>query len=329
MTSRPVDFAARFLMRAAVAAPSIHNTQPWRFAAYPGGVELYADPARRLAVADATGREMVISCGAALLNLRLAMRHLGFAPNVRLIPDLARPDLLARVDWGVRTPPTPYEERLFTWITRRHTHRGPFRPGLVPPVLIADLQYVARQEYAALYVITGDPERLRLAGLILDAERAERADPGYATEQARWARPPGDPGRDGLLPGSYPAQPDGPLFVSRDFAAGEPWGFRTRARHHDSGTLGTVAVLASAGDAPSDWLLTGQALQRILLDAAASDVRAAFHTQPLELPRPRREIAQEFAHGRFPQMIMRLGYTSRTLPSRRRPLAEVVARAHA
>ena len=75
---------ARFVIGAAVWAPSVHNSQPWRFAVRRGEISLYADPDRRLAVADPDGREMLISCGAALFNARLALRYLPEA--IREIP---------------------------------------------------------------------------------------------------------------------------------------------------------------------------------------------------------------------------------------------------
>ena len=66
---------AAYLDRVAARAPSLHNTQPWRFKATQDTIELYADQRRKLHV-DPIGREMLISCGAALFGLRLAIRSL-------------------------------------------------------------------------------------------------------------------------------------------------------------------------------------------------------------------------------------------------------------
>ncbi len=126
------DLAARFVVRAAVAAPSVHNTQPWSLASRQGVISLCADPRRGLPRADPAGREMAISCGAALFNLRQAVRHLGFAAGVRLLPDLSHPGLLAEIRFGWHPPPVPDEEQLYRSIPRRHTHRGPFTAQLPP-----------------------------------------------------------------------------------------------------------------------------------------------------------------------------------------------------
>lgn len=99
--ARP-SHAADYLVRAAVTAPSVHNTQPW-LSVEEGrdrGIEVHADVTRRLLRTDPCGREMVISCGASLFNIRLAMRHLGFHPVVQPFPHPGSPAFLARVGWG-------------------------------------------------------------------------------------------------------------------------------------------------------------------------------------------------------------------------------------
>src|SRR6266700_5341051 len=99
------------LLATAARAPSIFNTQPWLFRVTTNAIELYPDPSRRLR-SDPSGREMLISCGAALFGLRLAIKALGYQPAVGLLPDPERPDLLARVRLGASTPMSDSERRL-------------------------------------------------------------------------------------------------------------------------------------------------------------------------------------------------------------------------
>ena len=90
---------AGYVVAAAVWAPSVHNTQPWWFSASGREISLYADVGRQLPVADPRGREMMISCGAALFTARLALRSLGYVPETSALPDPAQPLLVARVSW--------------------------------------------------------------------------------------------------------------------------------------------------------------------------------------------------------------------------------------
>ena len=123
------DLAERagYLIELAARAPSVHNTQPWRFTVTGQAIELYADPSRQL-MEDLTGREMMISCGAALFGLRLATRSLGCQPEVDLFPDPSQRHLLARVRAGRPDPMTSDERAMLQAVPRRHTHRGAFEP---------------------------------------------------------------------------------------------------------------------------------------------------------------------------------------------------------
>ncbi|TDE33948.1 hypothetical protein [Actinomadura sp. 6K520] len=320
-TNERPDLAARFVVRAAIQAPSIHNTQPWGFVDRADGLELWADRTRLLPITDAAGREMAISCGAALFNARLAVRRLGFTARVRLLPDPARPDLLARITWGTRTAARPYEERLFRAISRRHTHRGPFLATPLPPMLPNVLAGIARHEGADLRLISDADQLRRLAEHVQAAEAIQLADARIADELLDWAVPPHSRRRDGLAPDSLPATPDGLEFPSREFFAGTPWA----PRHHGppTGTAGTVAVLTTREDRRVDWLQAGQALQHVLLHAATLQVSAAFHTQPLELPYLRVAVRRDLVCG-HPQMVLRLGHAPRTLRTRRRPVTNVL-----
>src|SRR5262249_6776350 len=123
---------AEYAVTAAVWAPSVHNTQPWLFTAAGQQISLHADAARPLRFADPDGREMMISCGAALFTARLALRSLDFVPQTTLLPDPGQPLLVARVSWGRRAARTELEQRLFGQVRQRRTHRGGFDLAPLP-----------------------------------------------------------------------------------------------------------------------------------------------------------------------------------------------------
>src|SRR3954452_14766236 len=109
-------------VHAATAAPSLHNSQPWRFRISGTEVEVYADPVRRLGVIDPTGREQLISVGAAVLTLRLAIEQAGYRCEMPLFPDPAEPQLVARVVAGAPAAVSDATEALATAIRHRHTN---------------------------------------------------------------------------------------------------------------------------------------------------------------------------------------------------------------
>ena len=171
----PAD-RADYLIATAARAPSVHNTQPWRFRVGEHAIELRADVRRKLLV-DPLGREMLISCGAALFGLRLAVRSLGYLPVVELLPDPAQLRLLARVSLGAAAPMTARERRMLDALPHRHTHRGPFAPGPLPAGLLAGLQHDALAEGAELALIDQAIAYQKLAGLADAISRLREPNP--------------------------------------------------------------------------------------------------------------------------------------------------------
>src|SRR6059036_2079646 len=127
--------SALWAVEQACLAPSIHNTQPWRFRWDGRHFELSADTARGLSGSDPDGRELVISCGAALFNLRVALRKLGCAAQVTLLPEPDQPRVLARVDVAESAPASVEERLAYAALTRRHTRRTGFEDRPLAPAL--------------------------------------------------------------------------------------------------------------------------------------------------------------------------------------------------
>jgi hypothetical protein len=320
---------ARHVVAQAVWAPSVHNTQPWWFRAGGQQLSLYADAGRRLAVTDPDGREMMISCGAALFTVRLALRSLGYIPETRVLPDPAEPTLVARVSWRQQAAPTDYERRLARQVPLRRTHRGGFDPVPLSLDLLAALTDGATRDGAMLRIVTDEGQRAALAAAVETAERVMRLDCTRVQELVTWASPPGSPRRDGVPATAYRvrAEHTDPDFPGRDFAHGLGWGIRPLSSAHLRRVAGVVGLLTTADDGPADWVNAGQALQRILLTASTCGVAAALHSQPFELPCLREQIRGRLPGGGYPQMLLRLGAVIQTAVSVRRAPDEVVGHA--
>jgi nitroreductase len=306
------------LLAAAVAAPSMHNTQPWRFRVRRDcqTIELRADPARTLRYGDPSGRAVHVACGAALFNLRIAAAAAGRQPVVTLLPDPGQPLLLATVRLAGPCRAQEAERELHAAIPRRHTNRNPFSSRPVPPGVLAEFKEAARLEGAILHVLDYD-ETVRVLRLARDAERDQLADPAYRAELAQWAGGLRD--REGIPDSALgPRSVDGRAPV-RDFRPAQP-GPRSYAMFEQTPQL---AVLSTHFGGQADWLRAGQALQRVLLTATSRGISASPHTLPLEatdawLVRDPRSGSEQ------PQMILRIGYGPAVPGAPRRPVSELL-----
>jgi nitroreductase len=307
------------LLRAAAAAPSLHNTQPWRFRVCheSGTIELWADPARMLPVADSHGRAAHIACGAALYNLRVAAMVDGQEPHVRLQPDPGRPLLLATIRLAGSHRVTSGEREQYAAIPRRQTNREPFSSRAVPPGIRAELAEAAGLEGAVLHFPDRD-EAKRLLRLAADAERNLLADPGYRAELARWAG--GDRDRDGIPDSALGPSPLEGLAPVRDFTPRRRQAPVRYAWFENDPQLGVLSV--RFGGRP-DWLHAGQALQRVWLTATVRGIAVCPLTQPLETG-DAWQVRDPRLADEQPQMILRIGYGLPLPGAPRRPVSEIL-----
>jgi hypothetical protein len=288
----------RDVLAAGHAAPSILNTQPWQFAVSTDVIELYADRHHQLQHIDPLGREQVISCGAAIFNMRVAAAARGRPMRVTLLPEPGSPQHLATLSLGPEaTGPIPLAE-LAEAIHNRHGRS--FDTWPIGHNLMVRLHEAATAEGARLQLI-GPQRRRSFARLVRSANAAFAADPRYEAdlEAQRW---PPRRTRDGISTAQIPVprEPTGPY-------AAEEW----------------VAVTTTADDLLT-WLAAGQATERVVLTATTIGIGTSFMTQPLEVPLLRADCGALLGPGVRPQVLLRLAPTSPTTGRARRPLDDVV-----
>jgi nitroreductase len=303
-------------VRTATAAPSLHNSQPWQFRIRRSGVDVYADSARRLRVVDPDGREQLISVGAAVFTLRLALRRAGYGSDVALFPAPDEAELVARVTVTHPAPVTRAVEALAEAIPHRHTNRWPFAHLPVPADILDHLRDAARRECAVL-AVAGAGGRDAILGMALAADRRLHARPGYRDELAHWT---GEGTRHDGIPG-WAAGPGDALKIvpTRDFTETS---LLPRASEKFE-PYPAILVLATAGDRRSDWVRAGQALQRVLLAATWKGLAVTPISQPVEVPAVRRLLIDPRS-GLTAQMVLRIGYGKAVGQTPRRPLSDVL-----
>jgi len=302
---------------AGVRAPSLHNSQPWRFRLRAGSIEVLVDPDRALPATDPRGWAAHIACGAAAFNARLALAVAGTPARTLLRPDHSEPLLAARLSPGPARPASPAEARLFDAVPRRHSNRQPFWATPVPADVRAALVAAATAEGAWLELLVGMTSLSAVVEIVAAADRVLRRDERYQAELTDWARVIEAPDGVPVAVAAVAAEP-------QDLLPQRAYGDRRRAAGRDYEPEPLVAVLGGAGDTAADRIAAGQALQRVLLTATAAGLACSMVSQPIEVPAAREHLRRALHRHGAPQLLLRLGYGVPGSPTPRRPLDDVL-----
>jgi len=352
----------KFFLKYAILAPSSRNTQPWNFKILNDNtIELYADTSRALPVVDPRGRELTISCGAALGYLQITIRHFGYKYKTEVLSSYEEKKkderLLARInvyDYGgsdegtaniqennieVNSLQEDDNNRLFEAITTRRTNRFRFEDRNIPDILLAGFYYIVdkypqyqkqqkhQEDSIWLHIAEEDDEKNALAELIVQGDRIQLSDKHFRRELVSCIRLNRSRRRRGDIP-RYSSGISNFMsmispFVIKTFIINKKQAEKDRELAARSPVL---AVLGSHSDEPLDWINTGMALANILLLASSENVCCSFLNQPIQISQLRPKLLDAISKNKgFPQVLLRMGYSSEQIrPSPRRNVEEVL-----
>ena len=307
----PDQVTVRTAVASASRAPSVHNTQPWRWLFDRTRLHLYRDTCRRLSSADPQGRQLDISCGAMLDHVRVAFAAAGWATTVTLLPDTAR-DHLAVVEFAPAREVSELTRARAAAIDQRCSDRLPMLPPRDWDQLHPRLRAAVEARGAVMDVLAAS-DRLRLAAASARSAALREYDPQYLTELRWWAG--NDSPADGVPISALVSEAESAqVGVGRAFPVTPP-----ALRRGELTDASRLVVLSSAADRPLDWLHTGAALSALLLDCTAAGLATCPLTHITEVPVSRRAIAVLLpGHGQ-PQVVVRVGTAPTTTGQRPTP----------
>ncbi|GAA3394978.1 Acg family FMN-binding oxidoreductase [Cryptosporangium minutisporangium] len=304
---RPLSAALDEAATAALRAPSVLNTQPWRWVVDEGSLDLRADPQRRLAALDPEGRMLTTSCGAALEYAVIALRVEGYLAQVELLPDASDPDLLATIYPAESRPAVAEDYRRYQTTLRRHTDRRPFGPDLVTEDQLDALARAASVHGVQVHVVETDQVPV-LAAAAAFAATFELAGPAERAELEQWThRPPG--ASDGLpvdvtVPGTPRPVPLRPFAEDAEGQLAAGPGDDSGARY---------LILWGDQDGRRAWLRAGQALSAVLLSAAELGLATSPMTDLVEVASTRLTVRRLLYWQGHPYVVLRVGVAAADL----------------
>lgn len=308
-------------VRSACRAPSLHNSQPWQWVAGGGQLELFLDPSRSM-VSDRSGREALISCGAALDHLRVALAAAGWRAGISRFPDPEDPNHLASIDFTPVENVTDVERRRASAIWTRRTDRLPFIAPMNWEAFEPSLRDTVANDAVHLDVMANDM-RERLARASSLAESLRLYDNAYHKELQWWTTP--FEASEGVPYGALlsPAESQR-VDIGRTFPMTHHRDRRTEIPADES----TILMLSTDDDTRLAALLSGEALSAVLLECTMANLATCPVTHVTELKTTREMIAELVQEGRRPQVLVRVGVAPPAAepptPTPRRPLSEVL-----
>ncbi|MGQ4600784.1 Acg family FMN-binding oxidoreductase [Nocardia sp. R6R-6] len=304
----------RIALAAAVRAPSVHNTQPWLWRVGDSTVDLYADESRWLPHTDPDGRDLLLSCGAALHHLRVAVRGFGWETVIHRLPDPAEPRHLAVVEFQAAAA-TPEAIRMAGAIDRRHSDRRQYAARTVPGAYLAAVAAAAGN---GVHVrgVDAEPGRTQLLLAFEQAAWEHARDFSYGLELAQWSGRHGAPGHAVLLAADPTVRPfSNPGLPQAVIGDGE--------------AADRLLLLSTPRDDRMSRLRAGEAVSAVLLAATTLGLATCPLTEPLELSGTRNRIRTNvLGENGYPHIVVRIGWAQEgagPVPATpRRPLDEVL-----
>ncbi|MEI8406551.1 MULTISPECIES: Acg family FMN-binding oxidoreductase [unclassified Kribbella] len=301
ITNSVTEDEVGILLTAAGQAPSMHNTQPWRFEINGPVIDVLLDADRTLPATDPANRFVRVGLGAAAFNLRVAAAMLGHETTLAIDPDPAVPAVVVRIFLAERKVPVAGLSSLYGELARRFTYRGPMVDLPISARMMQRLTEAAKAERADLRWLD-DEERAGLGSIIRDADDRDVHEEDRLHERLQWIG--GDRDAEGVPDSVLGPLPSRPAPV-RDLSAGLDVPHRDQAAFEPTPI---IAVLGTVDDDERAWVRAGMALQRMLLTATSYDLAASFLNQAVEYPTLRDQVRTLIGRDSWPQLIIRIGY---------------------
>lgn len=292
----------RNALKLACRAPSIHNSQPWRWVLDGDALRLFVDRSRWVVIADSSGREAILSCGATLDHLRVAMAASGWRAKIDRFPDPDNHDHVATVRFRPLNFVSEFHYRRAEAILERRTDRLPLRPPKFWACFVPDLRSTVEGSGTVVLDVLPDEVRPQLASASLSTAIVRRDDPSYQAELGWWTTPFAL--STGIPPSAVPSSSESiRVDVGRDFPAAHQGDQRSALGLDWS----TILVLSTGEDTRADVLRCGEVLSTVLLDCTVAGMATCTLTHLIELPESRDIVRCLVGEGREPQVLIRVG----------------------
>jgi len=323
-----------YLLRYAKLAPSPYQGQPWLSGICDNRLDLFCDPGRTLPRGGHDARGAIINCGAALMNLRLAIQYFGYSAVVQVLPIPSDRYLVARVFLGgalradLPGQGWSHSTRLIEEPLESNRPMGP--EEVLQRVRLCQSDEEERDQAGGYnFEPTCSDERLfqaMAAGRTgggkwrkqLPAQEALDACFNAVVHTEAWfhvilAAPERAAAAALVAQAEKEQAGDRPMRISTFGLERHQHGAEGRERRGLEVVEGVtqapvLAVIGTEADTRAAWVEAGQALELVLLNATVAGLAVNFFNEPLEVDHLRTRFNERIKGTGFPQALLGLGY---------------------
>jgi hypothetical protein len=312
----PQDF-----IKAAVLAPSSHNSQPWRFQVVNNDtISVLLEPERQLLESDTNDRQATISVGCALANIKVVADYHGYICTI----EYGGKEVLATLCFSKKENTHRGEsEHLANFISRRTTNRHPHTNQPLDVETIRSIRALA-SDSLRMDIVT-DPLLVGQLGIIaVDAGIDALEDTGFRHELSSYLKPNSTRSSVGM-PGVGFGFPT-PLAVLAPTLI-RFFNMEKLARKQNLSLFKNTAailILSTKNDTRTDWLSVGCVYEHISLLTARAGMATAPWAATVQIGKHYQEIQKILGITERPQFFARLGFPTKQTPHSPRLLAEQV-----
>jgi hypothetical protein len=309
------------IVKAAIAAPSSHNTQPWKLGMRENVIEVWGDEQRMLPKSDSDHRQFFISLGCAVQNILESAKGEGLVPDLKLFPEAGSPLLVAQISLsGSGEADTTVLER----ILKRHANRDPYLSDPVPRDIKEEIEKLGSEDIR-IYLVEEEGVKTKIATVVKDATEAAFNDKGFTEELSHWIKPSLKKYKDGM-PGynigiPWPFSFVVPLAIRYGKVAKQ----QRAMLEAPLAKTPTYFILATKGDDPLVWVRSGMLFEQAWLIACQAGLVMGPLAAPIQIGEFYKDVQAVLGTELRPQIFARLGYPTKfTQPSPRREAEDII-----
>lgn len=306
------DSSLKTIISYARLAPSVHNTQPWRYEIGENSITVHPEPSRLLDDGDPTGRESWITFGVGVETLLMSARALGYDCSIEHLQTQSLHQPIATIK--VVKNNTSHDQATLHALETRHTYRGHFSDNTVHTDIVAACKKsIDDLTSTQLHVIKDRDSIHSVAKLTFKGMSLALSAPAFRKELAELINVNWSPRKVGMHGYVLNFGTFGSLWEKYSMKFGLELRKKAVADQQKIDNAQVLLFVGTRGDVPHFWFDAGRAYMRIAIVLTKHGVSHSTIAAPVEAADFHKDIEAMIGTTDRLQTMMRIGIAQKPL----------------